>query len=67
MAQYPDNPTSDTNNGDPLTGYQHPQPDQTQATGKKQIIDGQALLNAKAPGKLNENRFTSLEPSKQSK
>lgn len=67
MAQYPDNPVTDTNGGAPLTGYEHLQPDQTRATGKKQIIDGQTLLNAKAPGKLNENRFTSLEPSKQSK
>jgi hypothetical protein len=67
MAQYPDNEIADTNKGEPLTGYQHQQPDQTMATGKKQIIDGQALINQNAPGKLNENRFTSLEPSKQSK
>lgn len=67
MAQYPDNEIADTNKGEPLTGYQHQQPDQTQATGKKQIIDGQSLLKARAPGMLNENRFTSLKPSRQSK
>jgi hypothetical protein len=46
----------------PLQGFQNAQPPQTQATGEKRIVDGQSLLNAKAAGKLNENRFTSLKP-----
>lgn len=52
---------------DPLTGFQNIQPPQVRATGDKTPKDAQALLNAHAPGMLNENRFTSLKPSKQSK
>lgn len=51
----------------PLVGFQNAQPPQVRASGDKTPKDGQSLLNAKAPGKLNENRFTSLEPGKQSK
>ena len=55
----------DMNN--PLQGFQNPQPTQVRATGAKQIISGQSLLNANAPGKLNENRFSSLKPSRNDK
>lgn len=66
MPNYPGPSSTDMGNGN-LQGFQNSQPTQTRATGSKQTINGQSLLNANAPGKLNENRFTSLEPGKQTK
>lgn len=66
MAEFHYTPTP-TDYGDGNMGSINKlQPPQVRAYGKK-IQDGQGLLNAKAPGKMNENRFTSLKPSRQSK
>jgi hypothetical protein len=58
---------SDPNMADPYGTIQYPQPPQVQAYGTKETRDGQALLKANAPGKLNENRFSSLKPSRNDK
>lgn len=65
MAYFPDKSTPDMSN--PYGTIQYPQPAQTKATGNKQTINGQDLLNAKAPGKMNENRFSSLKPRRNDK
>lgn len=65
--QYYPRPSS-TNMGDGnLTGFTAAQAPQVRAYGDKSPKDGQSLLNANAPGKLNENRFTSLKPSHKTK
>lgn len=62
MAQYP-RPSS-TNYGDGnLTGFTAEQPAK-HPNGKPEIRDGKPLLEAKKPGKLNENRSTTLRPRK---
>lgn len=66
MSEYYPGPSS-TNMTDNLQGFQNIQPPQVKASGSKQTINGQSLLNAKAPGKLNENRFSSLKPSRNDK
>jgi hypothetical protein len=66
MAQYPR--PSAINEGDGnLKGFTAEQPDKAPAAYGKTIIDGQSLLNAKLPGKMNENRFTSLKPRRNDK
>lgn len=67
MADYYPRPSAiDMGNGN-LDGFQNAQPPQVRASGEKITKDGQSLINANAPGMMNENRFTSLKPSKQSK
>lgn len=62
MAQFPRPSKTDMGDGNE-TGFTAEQPDKHD-NGKPEIRDGQPLLNAKAPGKLNENRSTSLRPRK---
>lgn len=63
MATYPRPSNTDMGDGN-ATGFTAPSAPQASPATGRQIIDGQALLNARAPGKLNENRSTSLRPRK---
>lgn len=58
MANYP-RPSKTDMGADNETGFTAELPT-TFANGSGQIIDGKPLLKAKQPGKLNENRTTSL-------
>jgi hypothetical protein len=65
MAQYPRPSATNYGSGN-LQGFTAEQPSK-QTNGKSEIRDGQPLLNARKPGKLNENRFSSLKPSRNDK
>lgn len=61
MAQFPDKSTPSFS--DPYGSIQYPQPPVMTDRQPKQIVNGQSLLNAKAVGKMNENRSTTLRPA----
>lgn len=66
MAQFPR--PSKVNMDDPLVGFTAEQASvSSDKPGGSKVIDGKSLLDAKAPGKLNENRFTSLKPRRNDK
>lgn len=64
MAQFPR--PSKVSYTEPLVGFTAEQPAK-HVNGKAEVRDGKALLDAKAAGKLNENRFTSLKPRRNDK
>ena len=65
MASYPRPSAVNYGEGN-LKGFTAEQP-ATHPNGKPEIRDGKSLLKANAPGKLNENRSTSLRPSHKTK
>lgn len=67
MAQYPSPSPTDKGDGN-LQGFTaNLAPQSPDKPGGSQVVDGQSLIDAHAPGKMNENRFTSLKPSPQAK
>jgi len=67
MAEFHYQPTSSDRGDGNLGSINKDQPPQVRPMNAMKPIDGQSLLNAKAPGKMNENRFTSLKPSRNDK
>jgi len=66
MAEFHYEPTPN-NMSDNMGSINKVQPPKVYPNGAIKPVDGQSLLNAKAPGKLNENRFSSLKPSRNDK
>lgn len=67
MAEFHYNATPTDRGDGNLGSIIKAQPPQVRPSNAMAPINGQSLLNAKAPGKMNENRFSSLKPKSQTK